>query len=285
MNILVTGGSGFIGSHLVKKLVSLGHEVTVFDRGHKAVPNAKVIEGDIRDAGDVQRAMKGMEAVFHLAAISDSRADDDAVYQVNFIGSKNVFEAAKAADAKIIFTSSAAVYGDTKLAREADECRPLSQYGKSKLRAEKICPPNACVFRLFNVYGPGGNSVVNRFCRLIPKYEPVAIYGRGTQTRDFIHVDDVVNALALGLELSGTYNIGTGKETSLLELIDIVHEMTKSKPDIKFERPVPGDIARSRADITKISATTWYPRVELLDGVEQTLKAEGFDFSIVEHVR
>lgn len=284
MNILVTGGAGFIGRHLVDRLVSKGHSVAVYDKLLHSKENVRLIEGDIRDMDDVKRAMKDVEAVFHLAAISDSRANDDAVYNANFIGSKNVFEAAKAANAKVIFTSSAAVYGETKLAKEDAECTPINQYGKSKLRAEKICPGDAFVARLFNVYGPGGNSVVNKFCQLIPKYEPVTVYGHGNQTRDFIYIDDIVNALLLGLELSGVYNVGTGKETSVMELVDIIHDLTKSKPDIKFAPPLQ-EIIRSKADITKITATEWYPKVELVDGIERTLKAEGFDFSVVEHVK
>ncbi len=289
MKILVTGGAVFIGSHLVKKLLEKGHKVTIYDKfstsKKEPIGDAKLIEGDVRDADDVQRSMKDIEAVFHLAAISDARADEDLIYNTNFIGSKNVFEAAKEVGAKIVFTSSAAVYGETKLAKESGECRPINQYGKSKLRAEKICPDNAFIARLFNVYGHGGNGVINKFCRLIPNYEPVAVYGHGTQTRYFIYVGDVVNALLLGLEHSGVYNVGTGKETSILQLVDLIHDLTKSKPEIKFERPVEGEIMRSRADITKITATEWYPKVELADGVERTLKAEGFDFSVVEQLK
>lgn len=288
MNVLVTGGAGFIGSHLVNKLLSSGHNVTVYDNFYSSkkepIGNAKIVEGDVRDADDVRRAVKGVEIVFHLAAISDSRKDEDAVYNTNFIGSKNVFEAAKAAGAKIVFTSSAAVYGETKLAKEDGECKPISQYGKSKLRAEKICPDGAFTARLFNVYGPGGNSVINKFCQLIPNYEQITVYGHGTQTRDFIYIDDVISALMLGFEMSGTYNVGTGKETSVLQVVDLIHEMTKSRPDIKFA-PQQQEIQRSRADITKIQQTEWYPKIELPRGIELILKARGFDFSVIEHLK
>ncbi len=289
MKILVTGGAGFVGRHLVKRLLHDGHGVAVYDNfsnsKNEQLEGVKVIEGDVRDADDVQRAMKGIEAVFHLAAVSEARStDDDLVYNTNFIGSKNIFEAAKAANAKVIFTSSAAVYGDTKLAKETDECRPINQYGKSKLRAEKICHENAFIARLFNVYGPNGNSVINRFCKLIPKYDDVPVYGHGTQTRDFIYIDDAVSALVMGLGMNGTYNIGTGKETSLLGVIDAIHEMTKSRPNVKF-LPAVSEVQRSKADITKISATEWFPRVELVDGIRNTLVSQGFDFSAVEHLK
>lgn len=288
MKILVTGGAGFIGRHLVKKLQEKGHTVTIYDNfsnSKKEGLSAKVIEGDIKDPADVQRAMKDIEVVFHLAAISNSRdKDEDAIYNTNFMGSKNVFEAAKAAGVKVIFTSSAAVYGDTKLAKETDECKPINQYGKSKLRAERIVPEDAFTVRLFNVYGPDGSSVINKFCKVIPKYEDVMVNGHGTQTRDFIYIDDVVNALLMGLDMSGVYNIGTGKETSLLQLIDTIHEMTKSKPNVKF-LPALNEIQRSRADINKISATEWYPKVELVDGIRNVLLSQGFDFSVVEHLK
>ncbi|MBI4174945.1 MAG: NAD-dependent epimerase/dehydratase family protein, partial [Candidatus Aenigmarchaeota archaeon] len=222
--------------------------------------------------------------VFHLAAISDLRADEDLIYSTNFIGSKNVFDAAKQAGAKIIFTSSSAVYGETKLAKESDECHPANQYGKSKLRAEKICP-GGFIARLFNVYGPEGHGAVNIFCKLIPKYEDVNVFGHGTQTRDFIYVDDVVNALIMGMKMEGVYNIGTGKEMSLLEVIDMIHAMTKAKPNIKFTAPLAGDVQRSRADISKIQQTEWFPRVELNDGIRKVLMTEGFDFSVIESLK
>ena len=288
MNILVTGGAGFIGRHLVSKLLSLGHAVTIYDNfstSKKSSTPAKIIEGDIKDAPDVERVMRGMQAVFHLAAISDLRADENLIYNTNFIGSKNVFEAAKQAGAKVVFTSSSAVYGETKLAKESDECHPANQYGKSKLRAEKIAPEKSFIARLFNVYGPEGHGVMNNFCRLVPKYKDVTVFGHGTQTRDFIYVDDVVNALIAGLQLEGVYNIGTGKETSLLEVIDIIHAMTKAKPSIKFTPAIQGDVQRSKADISKIQQTEWFPKVELSEGIRKILVGDGFDFSVVEHLK
>ena len=288
MKILVTGGAGFIGRNLVSRLLSDGHEVTIYDNFSSSkkepVGAAKIIEGDIRDADDVARAMKGSNTVFHLAAIKEIRnVDEDLIYNTNFIGSKVVFEAAKEQGAKVVFASSAAVYGEAKLCREADECRPTNQYGKSKLKAEKLC--GGFVARLFNVYGPNGHGVVNTFCRLIPKYEPVTVYGHGTQTRDFIYIDDVVNALVTGLQLEGVYNVGTGKETSVLEVADMVHEMTKAKPDIKFTAPFPGEVMRSKADISKIQQTEWFPKTELGDGIRKILISEGFDFSVVESLK
>ena len=289
LSILVTGGNGFIGRHLVSSLLAKGHNVVVYDNfstsRKEPIGAAKIVEGDVRDKDDVIRAAKGCDYIFHLAAMAESRSTDDAVYSVNFIGSKNVFEVAKETGAKVIFTSSAAVYGETKIAKEDGPCNPINQYGKSKLRAEKICPESAFVARLFNVYGPNGNSVINKFSKLIPKYEDITIFGHGTQTRDFIYVDDVVSALMLGMENSGTYNVGTGRETSILDLIDVIHNMTKSKPNMKFASPVAGEIQRSKADITKIQQTVWYPKIELAEGIRKILIANGFDFSVIEHLK
>lgn len=278
MKILVTGGCGFIGSHLVDKLVALGKEVVILDNissGKKEYlnPAARLVTGDIRDISDITKAMKGCEAVFHLAALTDVRSDSDQDYQVNFIGSKNVFSVAEALKSKIIFTSSAAVYGNEP-AKEEGRCSPLSQYGKSKLKAERNCPEGSFILRIFNAYGPRGRSVINNFCRKIPKYEDITVFGNGLQTRDYIYVSDIVDALLLGLKNEGTYNIGTGIETSLLELIDIIHELTNNKPHINFTLPKENEIRRSKADLTKTRQLRWSPRIQLVEGIKLTMQSE-----------
>lgn len=287
MKILVTGGFGFIGAKLVERLLSLNHEVVVLDHNLPAKKdrlntNVEAVEGDIRDADDIRKAMKECDAVFHLAAVADVRSSDDVVYATNFLGAKNVFEVARAKNAKIIFTSSAAVYGNTQLPnRETADCSPISQYGKSKLRAERylqreFSQDSYFIARLFNVYGTNGNSAINKFCRQITKYEDAIVYGNGLQTRDYIYIDDVIDALVLGLENSGLYNIGTGQDTSTLSLIEMIHQATRCKPGIKFTVPNAGEIARSRADITRISQFGWSPKISLQDGIQLVLDAIGF---------
>jgi len=272
MKILVTGGTGFIGSRLVKKLIDEGHEVVILDKSSKnADERAKFIQGDILDQEDIERAMKGCSAVFHLAAITQIGADEDKTYKVNFIGSKNIFNQAKKQKARIIFTSTASVYGNTPAPhRESAECSPISFYGKTKLNAEKLIP-DAFIVRLFNVYGPGGNGVLNLFAENIPKYEDIIIFGTGTQTRDFVHVDDVVNVLMKGLEFEGIYNVGTGRETSLLSLADMIFSITKNKPNIKFGMPKEGDIRRSVANIDHLKKYGWEPKISLEDGLKMLL--------------
>ncbi len=275
MKILVTGGAGFIGSRLVDRLVD-GHEVCVLDNLVSGMrewvnPEAAFINGDIRDADDVKKAIKGCGLVFHLAAIADARSsDENNMYAVDFLGSKNVFDEARTAGAKIVFASSAAVYGDCPLPNiEGMNCQPLGQYGKSKLRAEKICPEGSLVLRFFNVYGPRGHGVINLFAKKIPGYGDITVYGTGMQTRDYVYVDDVVNALMLGFEHSGLYNVGTGIETNVLDIIDIIQKISGKNAKVRFTMPKQ-EIQRSRADIKKISGL-WKPTFGIKEGIKQTL--------------
>ncbi|MCX6818966.1 MAG: NAD-dependent epimerase/dehydratase family protein [Candidatus Aenigmarchaeota archaeon] len=281
MKILVTGGCGFIGSHLVDKLITLNHEVVVLDNlssGKKEYlnPAAKLVVGDVRDLDDVKKSIRGCETVFHLAALTDVRSEaEETDYQVNFIGSKSVFSVAEAINAKIIFASSSAVYGNSP-AKEDSKCSPISQYGRSKLKAEKACPEDSLILRLFNAYGPKGKSVINIFCKKIPKYEDITVFGTGLQTRDYIYVADVVNAMIMGLKKSGIYNVGTGLETSLLDVIEIIHQLANNKPNIKFAMPRENEVKRSKADITKIKhALGWGPRIELVEGIRKLLEKPG----------
>ncbi|MBI2173133.1 MAG: NAD-dependent epimerase/dehydratase family protein [Candidatus Aenigmarchaeota archaeon] len=281
MKILVTGGAGFVGSNLADRLLKDGHSVNILDSmttGRKENINAraKFFKGDIRDEDDIMSAISGCGAVFHLAAQTDARAaDEDSSYKINYLGAKNVFDAAKDSNAKIIFTSSAAVYGERQAAcKESDKCEPVGDYGKNKLRAEKAAGGNAFIARMFNVYGPRGGGAVNIFCGRIPEYKEIRVFGNGLQTRDFVHVDDAVNALLIGLEKSGVYNVGTGVETSILNLIDMIFAMTRNKPNARHEQEKK-EIKRSKADITKIKALGWEPKVAIKDGIKSLLKSKG----------
>lgn len=277
MRVLVTGGAGFIGSNLVDKLIELNHEVVVLDnlsKGKKENVNkeANLITGDIRDSFEVSNAMKGCSAVFHLAAMADARDSGEKIYDVNYLGSENVFRAAREINAKIIFTSSAAVYGNATLCKEDAECKPINEYGRSKLKAEKLLKgTDSFIARPFNVYGPNGNSVINKFCKKIPNYDEIMILGTGMQTRDYVYVTDLIGALLLGLGNNGIYNAGTGIETSLLELIDIIEKVSNSKPEMKFAPPIEGEIMRSRADIAKIKQLGWQPKIGLEEGIKMII--------------
>lgn len=273
MKILVTGGAGFIGSHLVDRLVESGHQINVLDNfscGKRDWLNKKatLFKGDVESIFDVKKAISGCDAVFHLAAVTDVRnSDDDKIFRVNYMGSKNVFDAAEKQGAKTIFASSAAVYGNADLPNsEGTKLAPISAYGKTKLKAEKLLK-DAFIARIFNAYGPRGKSVINRFCANAKAGKKATVFGSGIQSRDYVYVSDVVNALLLGLDHAGTYNVAAGTETTLLNILDIIGDISGTEPSIEFGLPVEGEIKRSRADISKIKALGWSPAVSIEDGI------------------
>jgi UDP-glucose 4-epimerase len=279
MKILVTGGAGFIGSHLVDLLVQ-HHEVVVMDnfssgRPEWVNPRAKLVQGDVLDKGHIAKAILGCKAVFHLAAQTDVRKsieDPDRDYEINFVGSKNVFDEAKFVGAKVAFTSSAAVYGDAPVpvSEEADT-RPISQYGWNKLSAERVAPENAFIARLFNAYGPRGKGAVNSFCEAVKSGKEISIRGTGLQTRDFIYVGDIAEALLHGLSSKGTYNIGTGKEFTVLSALHVVESVVGKAAKVKNVPGIKGEIAHSRADATKaMRELGWRASTTLRQGIEKT---------------
>lgn len=282
MKILVTGGSGFIGMHLVNRLLEDGHDVNILDTRPPQNKKAAYVNGDIRSEDDVRKAMTGCSTCFHLAAIAQARNEDkDLLYKINFLGSKNIFDAAKSKNCRIIFASSAAVYGNAPVPlKETAQCTPISYYGTTKLKAEQLLKgSDAFIARFFNVYGPGNMaSAVNVFCRKMMNYEAIELIGSGRQTRDFIYVNDVVDAMILGMKKSGTYNVGTGKETSVLQLIETIERITRYKPNIKRMPPSSADPDRSVADITKISKPGWKPKVDLKQGIRLVLESMGEKF-------
>lgn len=281
LKILVTGGAGFIGSYLVNKLLDLGHDVVVLDNlsagSRKGInKRARFVDGSVTNEHDVSQAMKGCNAVFHLAAQTDVRKsmeDPELDHEINYRGSKNVFDAAKAVQAKIIFTSSSAVYGISKKIPISEDsgCNPISEYGKNKLLAERDCPKNAFIVRLFNVYGPGGKGVINIFCKGALSGKSLTVYGDGNQIRDYVSVKDVVDALVLGLKNEGVYNVGTGTETSLNTIIGIISKILNKKLEVNHVQPMKGDIVRSVSDIIRIKRLGWSPKIDINTGIRSTL--------------
>ncbi|MBI5061368.1 MAG: NAD-dependent epimerase/dehydratase family protein [Candidatus Aenigmarchaeota archaeon] len=289
MKFLVTGGAGFIGSALVNELLKQG-EVIVLDNlstGKKSNVSQKAtfIRGDIREESDVAKAISGCGAVFHLAAqteVARSVENPEVDYQINVTGSQIVFSAARSAGAKIIFTSSAAVYGDTAFASESSECKPISEYGKNKLFAERLLKKdNAFIARCFNCYGPGGNSVINKFCANTKRGMLLTIFGNGLQTRDFIYIDDLVAALLLGLKKSGTYNIGSGTETTVNQIVDIIKMMSEKTirgkaPKVSNAEERAGEIKHSCADLSKIARLGWSPKISVQEGIKRVWESAKF---------
>ena len=294
MRAVVTGGAGFIGSNLVDALVQRGDEVVVVDdlssgtRGHVNAA-ATFVEGDIRAGIDAA----GADVVFHLAAQADvqtsmRRPDYDAA--VNVVGTVQVLEAARAAGARVVFSSTGgAIYGECDgPAPEDSPLQPVSPYGIAKLCAEeylrgwnRIHGSGNVVLRFANVYGPRQDSsleggVVAIFLERMARGEDTLIFGDGLQTRDFVYVGDVVGALlaASGRE-GGTFNIGTGQETTVLELYRLCAEVAGSKAEPRFEPARLGDARRSVLDVSSAAAELgWRPATPLAEGLRRALAEE-----------
>ena len=290
MRAIVTGGAGFIGSNLVDRLIERGDEVVVVDSlatGKREFVDdpAEFREQDVR--GELDFA--GAEVVFHLAAQADvptsmqqPRYDAD----VNVVGTVQVLEAARAAGAQVVFSSTGgAIYGECERpAREDDPRRPMSPYGIAKLAGEeylagwnRIHGSTHVVLRFANVYGPRQDSsleggVVAIFLERMARGEPTAIYGDGLQTRDFVYVGDVVDALlaAVGHD-GGTFNIGSGEETTVLDLHRASAAVAGVDPDPQLQAERPGDVRRSVLDVARAERELgWRARTSLEDGLRET---------------
>jgi UDP-glucose 4-epimerase len=279
---VVTGGAGFIGSHLVEKLVSRGYEVTVIDdlSSGKMVniepvlktSNVIFVRGSVNDLALLQKLFAGVRYVFHQAAIASvagSIADPRASHETNLTGTLNVLIAARDNRInKVVFASSAAVYGDNHNLPLAENMIPfpLSPYAVTKLAAEYYCHvftqvyglPTVCL-RYFNVYGPRQDpdseysGVIAKFMKKAVSGVPLIIYGDGEQSRDFIFVRDVIeaNMLAAENDASGVFNIGKGEAITINRLAQVVLNVTGSEVGIIHVEAKPGEIKHSLADIYK----------------------------------
>ncbi len=291
--ILVTGGAGFIGGHLVESLVP-DNEVRVLDDlssgSRERVPDrAELIEGDVRDESAVARAMQGVDVVFHLAAVVNvARSVERPAHShaVNVDGTLAVFEAARLNDARVVLASSAAIYGapESVPIDEDEPPAPESPYGLDKLTVDRYAALYHDLYDLptvrirpFNAYGPGQTGgdyagVVSIFVEQARAGEPITVEGDGTQTRDFVHVWDLVGAFRLAAttdHVGEAFNIGTGESVSIRELAELVREVTGSDSPIEHVEAREGDIEHSCADISKAEAVLGYePRVGLAEGLE-----------------
>jgi UDP-glucose 4-epimerase len=299
MRVLVTGGAGFIGSHIVDRLVLEGHEVVVVDNLSTGVRRnlnraARFYKIDIQ-SGRLERAFRNERpsVIMHLAAQMDVRKSvEDPIFdaQVNVLGMLNVIQQAVRHGArKVIFSSSGgAIYGEQEVfpACETHVTQPVSPYGLSKLCGEQYLSYYQRVggiqmvnLRYANVYGPrqdpyGEAGVVAIFIQKLLNNEQAIINGNGRQTRDFVFVDDVVeaNLAVMGQETQGTYNVGTGMETSINDLFRILVEHTGSKCKELHGPEKKGEQARSVIDSTKLRHDlSWEPRVELTEGLKRTV--------------
>ena len=304
-SVLVTGGAGFIGSHIVGKLIDDGFRVRVLDNLDSGkvdnlagvMNEINFVKGNIRDAETVRDVMKGADFVFHEAAqvsIPRSVKDPMETNEINIRGTLNILEAARRGDVKkVVFASSSAVYGNVSEKdlplKEDRMLSPPSPYAVTKLVGEHYCRifselyglETICL-RYLNVYGPGQNpdsayaAVIPRFIRSIVRGERPVVFGDGLQSRDFVFVKDVVQANILAMKSKvrhGVFNVGTGESVNLLQLIEMISKI--SGKDIKpiFTDPRPGDIKHSLSDISKIKQELGYgPEYNLEDGLKKTME-------------
>jgi UDP-glucose 4-epimerase len=277
LNVLVTGGAGFIGSNFVRPLIAGRHEIVVLDnlssgyrRNLDPFPSVRFIEGDVRDPAAVEEAVRGAEVIFHLAAsVGNKRSIDQPIddAEINVIGTLRVLEAArKAGVRKVVISSSAGIFGELKTLpiSETHPAEPDSPYGASKLCAEKeglayakLYGMEVVCLRYFNVYGP--NQRFDAYGNVIPIFvfqmlrgEPVTIFGDGEQTRDFVNVHDVVQAnikAALAPGVSGAFNIGSGTRISINDLVELLKCRSGLNPVVRHGPPRAGDVRDSLAHI------------------------------------
>ena len=298
MKALVTGGSGFIGSNIVKLLRSEGREVVVLDNlmsGYRAnldpFPEVQFVEGDVRDAALINRLAQGAEVIFHLAAsVGNTRSIENPIddSEINVIGTLRVLEAARHGGVrKVVFSSSAGIFGELKTIpiREDHPVEPDSPYGAGKLGAEKHClayaklyPLECICLRYFNVYGVNQRydaygNVIPIFAHRMLSGKPLTIFGDGEQTRDFVNVRDVAMAnyrAGMNRGVSGAFNIASATRVTINRLVELMSEAIGIKPIVEYGPPRKGDVRHSLADISAANkAFGFEPTVTLEAGLKE----------------
>jgi UDP-glucose 4-epimerase len=306
-SVLVTGGAGFIGSHIVDQLLAEGVKVIVLDNlrtgrlknvsRNEGKESLRFVRGDVRDSRLIKELVNNVDAVFHYAAlvnVTESLENPVLVNDVNVNGTLSVLKACLNSEVRrFVYASSCAVYGEAESlpVKEESLLMPTSPYGVSKLAAEtyvrvfyKIFGLETVCLRFFNVYGPrqvynNYSAVITQFMNRLAKRKPLVIFGDGEQTRDFIHVKDVARMSLLALktrEAAGeTFNIGTGIATTITQLVNTLLEITKEN-HAKIEHSIArkGDIKHSVADISKAKKKLHYsPKISLKKGLEELTKS------------
>jgi len=305
--MLITGGAGFIGSHLCDKYTKEGHTVLCLDNFMSGdltnvkhlldCRNFKLIKGDIRDFALLEKHMRDVDVVFHLAAqihVDRSYIEPQLTYEVNVIGTQNVLEVARIYDAKkVIHASTSEVYGSAQHV-PIDESHPLNAphpYGASKIAADRMCYAyiqtygmNISILRPFNTFGPrqrdiGYGGVISIFARRVLNDVPPIIYGDGSQTRDYTYIDDIIKAYDLVLNhdepITEPINFGSGREVSVLDLANMVIEFCGKKGKIKpihVESRI-GEVKRLIADATKAKKLLgWESKYDFETGLKEFIQ-------------
>ena len=299
MRFIVTGGAGFVGSHLVKLLVREGHQVKVIDNLHtgkmenleQVIEDIEFCELDIQDFHSMEKELKDMEGVFHQAALTvvqDSFKNPEKYHNVNVGGTENIFKIAQKNNFKVVYASSSSVYGhqDVVPILENFEKKPINPYGKTKLDdeilAEQYVKHGARIIglRYFNIFGKGQTleyaGVITKFLDKLRDKESPIIFGTGSQIRDFIHVEDIAkaNLLAMKSDVSFTHaNIGTGNSVSILELAKIMIDISGLKLEPIMKKALEGDIEKSQSDNSLARKLfDWKPERSLENWLKETIK-------------
>lgn len=304
---LVTGGAGFIGSHITQRLVAMGERVRVLDnfsfgkqenlRGLE--DKVEVIFGDLLDQGVVRKAMEGVEVVFHQAALRSvpfSVENPALVNRVNVEGTVNVLVAARDAGVKrVVYASSSSVYGNGPVLPKSEQQipSPISPYAVSKLTGEYYCKVFTELYgvetvslRYFNVYGPRQDpnsqyaAVIPRFIRWAFREEPLEVHGDGLQSRDFTYIDNVVAANLQAAHsregIGGVFNVGQGKAHTLLDLVDLLQETLGIELRLLHTAGRPGDVRDTLADIFQAErCLAYWPQVSFEEGIARSVEYLG----------
>ena len=303
MKILVTGGAGFIGSHIAEYLVQRGDDVTVLDNlitGSKEnltkiSDKINFVNGDIRDHKLLEKLVSDTTGVFHeaaLASVQQSFSMKDEYIDVNVVGTENIFKLAKEYGFKIVYASSSSVYGNPKKipVKEDDERKPINPYAKTKLDGEDLAKKYSEIgvkvigLRYFNVFGKRQSKeyagVIKLFLQRIQQKKSPKINGDGLQTRDFVHIDDVVkaNVLAMDSDINHRFlNVGSGLPTSVLDLANLIIEVSGLSLEPIHGPELSGDVKATQSDIKLIrKLLNWEPKMKLDDWLTKIISNNDF---------
>jgi UDP-glucose 4-epimerase len=303
MKILVTGGAGFIGSHIAEYLVRRGDDVTVLDNlitGSKEnltkiSDKINFVNGDIRDHKLLEKLVSDTTGVFHeaaLASVQQSFSMKDEYIDVNVVGTENIFKLAKEYGFKIVYASSSSVYGNPKKipVKEDDERKPINPYAKTKLDGEDLAKKYSEIgvkvigLRYFNVFGKRQSKeyagVIKLFLQRIQQKKSPKINGDGLQTRDFVHIDDVVkaNVLAMDSDINHRFlNVGSGLPTSVLDLANLIIEISGLSLEPIHGPELSGDVKATQSDIKLIrKLLNWEPKMKLDDWLTKIISNNDF---------